>query len=147
MNAKLIILQFGGNSVPGISSAQGGKDFGNYFQSQIQYLKQLHPESSILVIGPSDMSTSVDGVYMTWPYLESVRNGMRDAAFAEGCAFWDMYSVMGGRNSMVSWVSSNPQYAGPDYTHFTPKGARKMAELLYKAIDREHELWKNAKVK
>ena len=147
LNTKLIILQFGGNSVPGLSSSKGGKDFGNYFQSQIQYLKQLHPESSILVIGPSDMSTSVDGVYMTWPYLESVRDGMRDAAFAEGCAFWDMYSVMGGRNSMVSWVSSNPQYAGPDYTHFTPKGARKMAELLYKAIDREHELWKNAKIK
>jgi acetyl/propionyl-CoA carboxylase alpha subunit len=66
---------------------------------------------------------------------------MRDAAFAEGCAFWDMYSVMGGKNSMISWVKNNPPYAGPDYTHFTPGGARKVADLLYKSILREYEAW------
>jgi lysophospholipase L1-like esterase len=83
-------------------------------------------------------------VYQTWPYLENVVAAMRDAAFAEGCAFWDMYSVMGGKNSMISWVKNNPPYAGPDYIHFTPGGARKVADLLYKSILREYEAWHSA---
>ena len=141
LNVKFVIMQFGGNSVPYISGEKSARDYANFFQSQIQYLKSLNPNASFLIIGPSDMSTSINGVYQTWPYLENVVAAMRDAAFAEGCAFWDMYSVMGGKNSMISWVKNNPPYAGPDYTHFTPGGARKVADLLYKSILREYEAW------
>lgn len=145
LNATLIILQFGGNSVPYTSSISQANDFGIFFQSQIQHLKKLNPKASFIVIGPSDMSTSIDGVYQTWPYLESIRDAMKKAAFNEGCGFWDMYSVMGGKNSMISWVSNNPPYAGPDYTHFTPLGARRVAELLFKSIQKEYDAWKAAK--
>jgi lysophospholipase L1-like esterase len=145
LNARLIILQFGGNTVPSLTSAQGARDFGNYFKSQVGHVKQLCPEASIVVIGPSDMSTSVDGNYQTWPYLEAVRDAMKEAAFSQGCGFWDMYEVMGGRNSMVSWVNSNPPYAGPDYTHFTPGGAKRIADLFYKSLMKEFEAWKSAR--
>jgi lysophospholipase L1-like esterase len=144
LNVKFVIMQFGGNSVPYISGEKSARDYANFFQSQIQYLKSLNPNASFLIIGPSDMSTSINGVYQTWPYLENVVAAMRDAAFAEGCAFWDMYSVMGGKNSMISWVKNNPPYAGPDYIHFTPGGARKVADLLYKSILREYEAWHSA---
>lgn len=143
LNTELVILQFGGNSVPGLTSKQSAIDFGNYFKSQIQHVKKLVPGASIIVIGPSDMSTSIDGEFRSWPYIEDVRNAMRDAAFAEDCGFWDMYSVMGGRNSMVSWVEQN--YAGKDYTHFTPNGSRKMAEIFSKALLQEYEAWKMAR--
>ena len=145
LNARLVILQFGGNTVPSLTSAQGAKDYGNYFKSQIAHVKQLCPQASIVVIGPSDMSTSVDGNYQTWPYLEAVRDAMKEAAFAQGCGFWDMFEVMGGRNSMVSWVNSNPPYAGPDYTHFTPGGAKRIADLFYKSLMKEFEAWKSAR--
>ncbi|MFN6379143.1 MAG: GDSL-type esterase/lipase family protein [Flavobacteriales bacterium] len=145
LNSRLIILQFGGNTVPSLTSAQGAKDYGSYFRSQIAHVKQLCPEASIIVIGPSDMSTSVDGNYQTWPYLEAVRDAMKEAAFAQGCGFWDMYEVMGGRNSMVSWVNSNPPYAGPDYTHFTPGGAKRVADLFFKSLMKEFDAWKSAR--
>lgn len=145
LNTRLVILQFGGNTIPALTSAQGAKDYGNYFKSQIAHVKQLCPGASIVVIGPSDMSTSVDGVYQTWPYLEVVRDAMKEAAFAQDCGFWDMYEVMGGKNSMVSWVNSNPPYAGTDYTHFTPGGAKRIADLFYKSLMKEFEAWKNAK--
>lgn len=145
LNTGLIILQFGGNSVPGLKDAQSAKNFGSYFKSQIKHIQSLHPDIPIVVIGPSDMSTSIDGEFQTWPYLEELNTAMRDAAWETGCGFWDMYAVMGGRNSMISWVNSNPPYAGTDYTHFTPKGARKMAELFYSALHREYELWNKAK--
>jgi lysophospholipase L1-like esterase len=108
-------------------------------------MKGIAPQAAFIVVGPADMSTSIDGTYQTYPYLEAVRDAMKEAAFFEGCAYWDMYEVMGGYNSMVSWVNNSPAYAGPDYTHFTPIGARKMAELFYKAIHQEYEAWAAAK--
>jgi lysophospholipase L1-like esterase len=144
LNASLFILQFGGNAVPYLSSEAGALSYGENFKTYIRQFKKMSPNASIIVIGPSDMSTSIDGVFRTWPFLASLRDGMKNAALAEGCGFWDMYEVMGGENSMVSWVTNNPPYAGPDYTHFTPAGARKVAELLYKAISDEYDAWKHA---
>jgi hypothetical protein len=109
-------------------------------------LKKLCPGASFIVIGPSDMSTRIDGEYQTWPYLEKVRDAMKEAAFAEQCGFWDMYAVMGGRNSMISWVQNSPPYAAPDYTHFTPKGARKVAEIFVHSLMSEYEAWLEAQL-
>ncbi len=144
LNAELFILQFGGNAVPYLSSEAGAKSYGESFKSYIRQFKKMAPNAGFIIIGPSDMSTSIDGVFQTWPYLASLRDGMKNAALEEGCAFWDIFEVMGGENSMVSWVTNDPPYAGPDYTHFTPAGARKVAELLYKAISDEYEAWKHA---
>lgn len=141
LQGELFILQFGGNSVPHLSGESSAYRHGQSFADIIRRFKAMRPQAAIIVVGPSDMSTSIDGVYQTWPYLEQLNEGMKAAAFAEGVAFWDMFSVMGGRNSMISWVNHNPQYAGPDYTHFTPAGARKMAELLSKAILEEYDAW------
>ncbi|MCC6599734.1 MAG: hypothetical protein IT223_03565 [Crocinitomicaceae bacterium] len=145
LNASLIILQFGGNSLPYIEDKKGAVDYGKFFRAQIQHIKMMVPDATFIVVGPSDMSTAIDGEYQTWPFLEDVRDAMKEAAFAEDCAFWDMYAVMGGKNSMLSWVSNDPPYAGPDYTHFTPVGARKMAELFYRAIKTEYDNWYKAK--
>lgn len=141
LQGGLFILQFGGNSVPYLSGNESAHKHGESFRTHLQRFKSMHPGAAVIVIGPSDMSTSVNGVMQTWPYLEELNQGMKEAAFAEGCAFWDMFSVMGGRNSMIAWVNHNPQYAAPDYTHFTPAGARKMAELFAKALLDEYDMW------
>lgn len=144
LNTQLIILQFGGNNVPHLKDSTHAVNAGKGFATTIRKVKQLAPGVPIILVGPSDMSTSIDGVYQTYPYLEIMNDAMKQAAFEEGCAYWDMFSVMGGRNSMVSWVNNDPPYAGPDYVHFTPAGARKMGELLFKAIYDEYLAWKNA---
>lgn len=144
LNVEMVILQYGGNALPYIDNDAEASNYGKFFQSQIVYLKTWYPKAAFVVIGPSDMSTSVNGTYQTWPMLEKVRDALKQAAFAENCAFWDMYEVMGGYNSMISWVSHDPPYAATDYTHFTPLGARKMAELLYTAIVQEYNAWLKA---
>ena len=146
LNCHLILLQFGGNALPYIDSKKSAEQYGEYFQAQIRFLKKIAPNASFIVIGPSDMSTTVDGELQTFPFLEATRDALKKAAWEEKCGFWDLYEVMGGKNSMLSWVTNDPPYAGPDYTHFTPLGARKVAELLHKAIDEEYEAWKNGKV-
>jgi hypothetical protein len=58
-----------------------------------------------------------------------------------------MYEAMGGKNSMPSWVLADPQLAGSDYTHFTPRGARIISEFFYKALIIEYETYNNQKIK
>ena len=139
LDTKLIIMQFGGNAVPYLSGASAAKAYGKGFKNHIRKMKVACPNASIIVIGPSDMSTSINGEYQSWPFLEELSEGMKEAAHEENCGFWDMYQVMGGKNSMISWVANDPPYAGPDYTHFTPLGARKIAELFYKALIEEYD--------
>ncbi|MBQ3813909.1 MAG: hypothetical protein II841_10135, partial [Bacteroidales bacterium] len=49
-------------------------------------------------------------------------------------AYWDLFRMMGGENSMVQWVKHRPAYAGPDYIHFTSEGARKVGDALSQSI-------------
>ncbi len=130
-NVKLIILQYGGNSVPYLKSAKSIENYKNSIKKQIALFKQLEPNACILFIGPADMATNNNGSMETYPYLEDVINALKEAANEEGVAFWDMCEAMGGRNSIVKWVKSSPQLAGSDYIHFTPKGAQEIADMLY----------------
>ncbi len=136
---RLVILQFGGNSVPYIDTKPRAKKFGNYFKSNLRYLKSMLPKASFLVIGPTDMATKVKSEFVTYPNLETIRDEIQSAAKAEGAAYFDMYEVMGGKNSMKDWVTADPPLAGADYVHFTSKGANKMAKSFYAALRKDYD--------
>ena len=127
-DAGLIILQFGGNSIPGINGEKSVEGYKRRVARQIHYLYSIYPEAKILFIGPSDMSVRIGGELQTYPWLPAVNQALKEAANENGAAFWDMYSVMGGENSMIPWVNSG--YAGNDYIHFTPLGASKIGTAL-----------------
>lgn len=138
-NVALIILQYGGNSVPYL---KGGKAISNYkkqMMAQIACLKRISPKSRIIFIGPADMATSSgdeENSYMhTYNQLPQIVDSLRSAALESGAAFWDMFRAMGGKGSMVKWVNARPQLAGEDYIHFTPRGARHMSNLLWETFD------------
>ncbi len=134
MDVALFILQFGGNRVPIIHSE---KDIASYvanLEKQILMFQELLPDAAILFIGPADMSVSIDGQKQTYPMLEPTIEAIRRLCLDNGVAFWDMYHVMGGHNSMLQWVKAQPQLAASDYTHFTVKGARRMASLLDESL-------------
>lgn len=131
----MIMLQFGGNTMPGMKSSEQVNDYGRYFKGQIKRFKTVFPNAAFLVIGPSDMSLK-DGLdYVTYPFLPEVRDALKKAAFAEGAAYWDVFEAMGGKNSMPSWVNSEPPLAASDYVHFSVEGARKIATWLFEAFD------------
>lgn len=143
LSPSLIIMQFGGNTIPYLKDEKGAVDYGNWFKSQINFMKRLNPNAAIIVVGPSDMSVKEKTEYVTYPYLEDVRDAMKDAALSSGCLYWDMYEVMGGKNSMPKWVEADPPLAAKDYIHFSPKGAKKMAlEFNTKLFDL-YNLYKN----
>jgi len=142
-NAKLIIMQYGINVIPNPQKKYGF--YQRMFSKEIEAIKRAMPEVSILVIGPSDMSRKVAGEYVSYPNITKIRDAMQKAASENNCAFWDLYSVMGGENSMVGWVNNSPTLAAKDYTHFNARGARYIGEMLYNAIMSDYTSWKNEK--
>lgn len=143
LNVKLIILQFGGNSLPAIENAEMAVNYSNYIKYQISLIKKMAPQASIIFIGPSDMSIKKGTDYVTYPYLETMRNALRKAVLESGCAFFDMYDCMGGKNSMPEWVEQ--KLAATDYTHFSPQGARKIATLFYSELIKEYNQYLKTK--
>lgn len=132
MSVGLIIYEFGVNAV-----AYESKNYRFYEQSlrrQLHYLKQLMPDATVLVVSSSDMSEKTAEGYVTKPEVAKVIEAQRNAAFAEGCAFWNLFEAMGGHNSMPQWVNAKPALAQKDYTHFNRKGGHIVAQKLYDAI-------------
>lgn len=134
LDVALLILQYGGNVIPNLKSAEEAAQYGRFFGAQIARFKKMIPGVSVVVIGPSDMSVKEGEDYVTRPWLEEVRDAMKTNTLAQGAVFWDMYEAMGGRNSMVSWVTAEPPLAATDFTHFSPQGAKKVGELFYTAL-------------
>ena len=141
-NVGLIILQYGGNSVPAMRNEKALATFCSEIQKQVRFFQQVAPQARILFIGPSDMSTRVGGVMKTYPLLPQFVEMLGQAITECGAAFWNMYEAMGGEGSMVQWVNARPQLAGEDYVHFTHKGAERVSDLLYETIDTYYKYYK-----
>ena len=133
-NVRLIILQFGGNSMPYRKTPQAISEFKSTIEKQILHLRGIAPQAAILFIGPSDMSTNIRGKMQTYPHLPMMVDSLKAAANDAGAAYWDMYGAMGGDGSMVEWVKARPQLAGNDYVHFTPRGAEAVGDMLFETL-------------
>lgn len=131
-NVEMIIMQFGGNSMPYINDSTNAKKAANYFRGQLYTIKKLRPQAMIVVIGPSDMSTLVEGEYTTYPLLPFFVDYLRKVTKEAGGAYFDMYAAMGGKDAMVAWVENG--LAAKDYIHFSNKGASIAAQKFYDAL-------------
>ncbi len=147
LSPNMIILEFGGNTVPYIKYEKQIKDYGNWFKQQISYLKRINPKAVILVIGPGDMSIKDKTEFVTQPHLESIRDAVKNAALSSDCLFWDMYEGMGGKNSMPLWVNAEPALGASDYIHFTPKGAVKISQIFIKELFKMYDTYESSNKK
>ncbi len=139
MDVGLIIMQFGGNSVPYLRNDKIIAEYASEMGRQVDFLKSCAPNSHILFIGPSDMSTTVKGIRQTYPHMEQIIDALRDTVTAHGAAYWSIYHAMGGFNSMPVWVEEG--LAGVDYIHFSQKGADVMGDRLTEAFERMYQLY------
>ncbi|MCC8146035.1 MAG: GDSL-type esterase/lipase family protein, partial [Bacteroidales bacterium] len=134
LNTRLILLEFGGNTVPYSKTEKSINTYKNTMSKQIAYLRRMCPQAKIIMIGPADMSTKIQGKLQSYPHLEDFIQGLKEAALENGAAFWNMYEVMGGKNSMIDWVKNSPSLAAPDYIHFNNRGAERIGELFFESL-------------
>lgn len=137
LNVRLIVVQYGINAVP--TSATNYKFYENTMTAQLKALKRIRPDASIVLVGVSDMSVKTANGYASHPNVVRVRAAQRQAARRAGVAFWDCYMAMGGDNSMSTWALGSPQLGQKDFTHFTPRGARRIGRMLANALLDAHE--------
>ena len=131
-NVGMLVLQYGGNAMPGIASKSGVDYYAKEVGRQIRYLKSIYPDTPILFIGPADMATKVDGELRSYPLISYMVEALKREALANGAAFWNIYEVMGGDGSIIRWT--NQGLAGADYVHFSPAGATKIGNYLVDAF-------------
>ncbi|MDA9161750.1 hypothetical protein N9O13_05115 [Crocinitomicaceae bacterium] len=139
LNTKLIILQFGGNSVPHFKDSSAVKNYAYRFKKQIEYVQRCSRNAAIIVIGPSDMAQYKEGIYSTYKFLPYCVQQMKKQSLIAGASYWDLYDAMGGKNSMFAWVNNG--LAGKDYVHFSNKGASKASQLFYNAFISTYKQW------
>ena len=142
LNVKLIMLEFGGNMMPSISNQNNIDRYMEIIAKQIHHLQNICPQAKIVLIGPADKSKTVRGKLQTYPMLPELVEAMKNTATQNNAAFWNMFEVMGGENSMLDWVKEKPALATTDYTHFTPKGADKIGEMLFESLMNYYQYYK-----
>jgi lysophospholipase L1-like esterase len=141
-NVRLILLQYGGNSVPYLKTDKAISTYQESIRKQIKFLQGVAPKAKIVFVGPSDMATVVNGKRQTYPKLPEIVDSLRLAATESGAAYWDIYGVMGGENSMIQWVKARPALAGSDYVHFTLAGSQKVGDVFCDALLLYYEYYK-----
>lgn len=127
-NVRLIIMQFGGNAIPSNKNPGTISGIVKGLRQQVQYLRTLAPEASILFIGPSDMLTQEDGEWITYPMVPYMDKLLRKMALEENIAYFSLYRWMGGAGSMKHWQEIG--LAGSDGVHFMRSGARKAGNAV-----------------
>ncbi|MBL7874550.1 MAG: hypothetical protein JNL53_02735, partial [Cyclobacteriaceae bacterium] len=100
----------------------------------VNRLKRIFPKASFVLIGISDRGGNVGGEIKTLPAIPRMRDTQREIARQTQIAFWDLFSAMGGENSMVNFTHATPPLAAKDYTHLNMRGGRKLAKKLSDAL-------------
>ena len=132
LQPKLLIFQYGGNSVPYLKDSLAVKEYASYLKNHINWVKRKSNNANVIFIGPSDMTTNENGQMKTYPLLPYLNKILKQTCKENDIAFWSMYDAMGGKNSMQHWVDQG--LAANDYTHFSPSGTKIISELFFLAL-------------
>ncbi len=139
LDTRLVIFQYGGNAVPYIHNEQGKDYLMKTYSSVIDKLKRLLPNASFLIVGVGDMAQSSNGEYQSYPGVKIVREGLKELAKKYNCAFFDLYNLMGGENSVLKW---NEKGLAAKDGHFSLGGEKIVANEISNAIANEFKLYK-----
>ncbi len=129
-NPALIVLAYGTNEAGNPEWTQ--ETYREMFAALLAKFRAAAPAASILVIGPPDRYSRVRGRWAPYARVDRIIAAQREAAWASGCAFWDLREKMGGAGAMRSWV-----YAGlaqGDHVHFTSAGYRRIGAALFEDL-------------
>ncbi len=128
----VIVLQYGLN-VAGANVLNY-----NYYKKKmieiINKLRTIFPMASFIVMGVGDRSMKINNTIETMPGIIALIESQREIAKTAGCIFWDTFNAMGGKNSMLSFISHNPPLASKDYTHINHLGGQQLSKVFVNSL-------------
>ncbi|HCZ35992.1 MAG TPA: hypothetical protein DHV26_08710, partial [Cytophagales bacterium] len=123
----LIIVSLGTNEA--IEYPYVDPRFTDQLDTFINQLKQHNPNAKIMLTIPMDFYKKKT---RRNPGVEVMRSKLIEYADANGLAFWDLYSVAGGKHIADAWKNSGLMQS--DGVHFTKSGYELQGALLYQAL-------------
>lgn len=132
VNPDLVIFGLGINDSACDSLTFSPDKFKNGYRRLIQKVHAVSPDCAMIFITNNDSYRYVKGG-MEYNYnADEVRVAMIELAAEYNAGVWDLYGVMGERGSVHTWLEVG--YISKDQLHFSPKGYRRIADLLFEAI-------------
>lgn len=129
----LIILQYGLN----VASPDEKYNYKYYAKGMDEVIENFHkawPDAAIMLVSMNDRCKGQkDGKPTTMKGVEELVLVQRDIAKRNKIAFWNMFTAMGGKDSMGKLAADG--LAEKDYIHMNYKGGKVIAKLFYDAID------------
>jgi D-alanyl-lipoteichoic acid acyltransferase DltB (MBOAT superfamily) len=132
LSPDLIILHYGLNIVKNVRHDYSYYRRGLY--RQLMLLKEVAPTVPVIVVGVTDMASNEGDSIISYNNIQSIVKAQEEAAREAGTAFWDAYSAMGGKSSIIKWSKKKPPLAQKDYVHFTYPGADTLSRMLAEAM-------------
>jgi lysophospholipase L1-like esterase len=121
---NLIAVGFGGNER--VDANLTVERHAAVIRETVQRFRGGAPAASCLIVGP--IAHAKRGSTRLDPRLVSIYAAQRQAAEAEGCAFFDTIAAMGGDEAVVRFKSK--RLLGRDLAHLTPAGHRVVGGLI-----------------
>jgi lysophospholipase L1-like esterase len=140
-NPALIVLAYGTNEAS--RKDWTIESYRDVYIQLIRRLRQAAPTATILVVGPPDRYIHTRKGWTVLDNVETIVEGQRQAAFSEGCAFWDLRAKMGGSGSMRQWVQAGMGQL--DYVHFTAPGYRKIGDAVFRDLMSQYDIFVKAR--
>jgi hypothetical protein len=140
---KLVVLQYGLNAVGPTTTNLNW--YINSMTRVVKRIKKYYPKASILMLSVSDRATRLNGKIQTMPTIPIMIEAQRKIAKNAGVAFWDMFSAIGGKNTIINYVNNSPALANKDFTHLTFKGGEKVADVFVKTFLYEYKKYYDKK--
>lgn len=125
LQPDLVVVSLGTNDAQGRYNAE---NFRKSMQNFMAKLLQAKPDAVVLFTLPADSYKG--GAHN--PDVAKVGAEIIDYAVSNGFAWWDMYAVMGGKNSMREW--RRQELSSQDMVHFSPQGYMLQGALFYHAL-------------
>ncbi|HEV7232011.1 MAG TPA: GDSL-type esterase/lipase family protein [Bacteroidia bacterium] len=138
LEPDLIIISLGTNE--GFSGAFDKSEFIRNMDTLVSGVRSRNPKAEILLTTPGDSFKKSKKGRVKNPNMTQVRNAIVDYAEGHGCAWWDLYEIMGGYGSMAKWYAAH--ISSKDRVHFSGQGYVMQGGLFYKALMKGYTRYK-----
>jgi alginate O-acetyltransferase complex protein AlgI len=132
LKPDLFILNYGLNIVRNIREDYSYYENGLF--RQLRLLREICPETPVLVISLTDMAFTERDSIKSFPNITKIRDAQKNAAKRAGVAFWDSYEAMGGKSSALKWAKNKIPLIQKDFIHFTYPGADTISKIFLQAM-------------
>jgi len=129
-NADLVMIMIGANEAEWLGPTdRDTKDYAAHYGKLLAEVRSARPDAACLVVSPTDQAEAKDGGYPSRPVMPVLVKAQREAARAQGCAFYSTYDWMGGKGSAAKWFRKG--LVGSDFQHLSRKGANRFSDAVF----------------